>query len=47
MKARLAAPDPFATGDDSTSVIGTVHLVLAATALRLISVIQVSEPATQ
>jgi signal transduction histidine kinase len=33
MKAKLSAPDPYATGDDSTSVIGTVHLVLAATAL--------------
>lgn len=33
MKPLLAAPDPYATGDDSTSVIGTVHLVLAATAM--------------
>ncbi len=31
--ATLAALDPYATGDDSASVIGTVHLVLAATAL--------------
>lgn len=33
MKPALAAPDPYATGDDSSAVIGTVHLVLAATAL--------------
>lgn len=33
MKASLSPPDPYATGDDSTSVIGTVHMVLAATAL--------------
>jgi signal transduction histidine kinase len=31
--SRLAMPDPYASGDDSTSVIGTVHLVLAVTAL--------------
>ena len=33
MKPALAPPEPNGTGDDSTSVIGTVHLVLAATAL--------------
>ncbi len=31
--AAHSAPDPYATGDDSTSVIGTVHLVLTITAL--------------
>lgn len=33
MKSALTAPDPYVTGDDSASVIGTVHLVLTATAL--------------
>lgn len=33
MRSVLTAPDPYAQGDDSASVIGTVHLVLTATAL--------------
>ena len=33
MKQALIVSDPYATGDDSNAVIGTVHLVLAATAL--------------